>query len=520
MNNTVKKRKVARSEEVINNCLHAIRNGMAIKTACRRYDIPRSTIKFRLSKRYKHQTRPGAAPVLDQADELELVGWMNKMARKGYPVTKYRIMNRVSLYLEEHPEKNRFKTGKPSDRWYSCFIDRYRSELSIQKSKSGTRASANVTKSDIRKWFNEVLGILHEEEIADILTDPRRILNGDEACFYLHPTIDKVIARRCKRNVHKIEQGSAKENITVMLTCSADDLMFPPMVVLPYKKIPMKVTKEVPAEWGLSKTDSGWIHKECFMKYIKRILHPQLVKADLLPVVYFVDGHTSNTPWEIAEECSKLGIILVCMYANCTKVCQPLEAAVFKSLEMAWLNVMNGWKFSNPKLHVKTEHFLSLLKNAMESVDDRIVRDGFEACGLFPFDINSVDFSECLADNYFDADQNDSPETEDYYEMDDTTISHSKTFPVSHADAKEVLDMMGLSRRIRYRNENDMDFISEEDQILAKVYSMLKTLDAENEMIGGHFLDDQAMVEEAIYESDVEEKLKIEFVPMDASYEA
>ncbi|XP_053696273.1 uncharacterized protein LOC128743676 [Sabethes cyaneus] len=264
MQNTTKPCRVARSEEAINECLQEIRNGVAIKTACRRFGIPRSTIKFRLSNQYKHQLRPGAAPALDHADELELVEWVKKMARKGYPVTKYRIMNRVTLYLKEHPEKNRFKKGKPSDQWFRSFLNRHRSELSVRKPESVAKASANVTESDIRKWFKEVSGILHEEEINDILSDPRRILNGDEACFYLDPSIDKVLARRGERNVYKIDHGPAKKNITVMFTCSADGVMFPPMVVLPYKKIPLEVTKSVPAEWGLGKTDSGWMNKECF----------------------------------------------------------------------------------------------------------------------------------------------------------------------------------------------------------------------------------------------------------------
>ncbi|XP_058817166.1 uncharacterized protein LOC131680472 [Topomyia yanbarensis] len=454
MDNAAKKRRVPHSEEVIKRCLDAISNGTAIKTACRLHGIPRSTIKFRLSKHYKHQPRPGPAPALNQADELEL------------------------------PE-------------------------------SVTKASANVTESDIRKWFKEVLGILHEEKVADILSDPRRILNGDEACFYLDPMINKVIARRGERNVYKVDQGPAKKNITVMFTCSADGVMFPPMIVLPYKKIPMEVTKSVPAEWGLGKTDNGWMNKECFLKYIKHILHPQLVKANLLPVIYFVDGHSSHTPWETAEECSKLGIILICLYANCTRILQPLDVAVFKPLKTAWLKVTDDWKISNPNQHVKTENFSCLLEKAMESIDDRIIGNGFKACGLFPFDENSVDYSKCLARNSSNIDQNN-PQHGNCHEMNVSAVSSSKTFPVSHADAQEVLDMMGRSRRIRYREGNDMYSMSEEDQILAKVYNIFKPMDVvENQTIEEHFIEDQSMTEERTSEMHVEEDFQFEFVKID-----
>lgn len=378
-------------------------------------------------------------------------------------------------------------------------MNRYRSELSVRKPEGVTKASANVTESDIRKWFKEVSEILREEEVADILSDPRRILNGDEACFYLDPTIDKVIARRGERNVYKIDQGPAKKNITVMFTCSAEGVMFPPMVLLPYKKIPLEVTKSVPADWGLGKTDSGWMNKESFLKYVKYVLHPQLVQAKVLPVIYFLDGHSSHTPWETAEECAKLGIILVCLYANCTRILQPLDVAVFKPLKTAWLKVVDDWKLTNPKQHIKTENFSALLQKAMESVDGRIIRNGFQACGLYPFDADNVDYTKCLAHTRSNPEQNGS-QMENDNEFHDVAVSHPvsrpKTFPVIQSDAKEVLDMMGPSRRTRYRKGSDMNFISEEDKILAKVYNMLKPMDTEAEMVEEYLIDDQNMPEE------------------------
>jgi hypothetical protein len=43
------------------------------------------------------------------------------------------------------------------------------------------------------------------------------------------------------KNVHCIEKGSTKENITVMFTFSADVKTYCPVIVYPYKRIPEKI---------------------------------------------------------------------------------------------------------------------------------------------------------------------------------------------------------------------------------------------------------------------------------------
>lgn len=388
------------------------------------------------------------------------------------------------------------------DQWFRSFLHRYRSELSVRKPESVTKASANVTEADIRKWFREVLELLREDELEDILSDPKRMLNGDETSFYLDPTVDKVIAMRGERNVYKVDQGQAKKNITVMFTCSADGKIFPPMVVLPYKKIPLDVTQSVPSEWGVGKTDSGWMNKECFLKYIVKILHPQLAEENLLPVIYFVDGHSSHTAWETAEEAAKLGIILVCLYPNCTRILQPLDVSVFKPLKTSWLKVVDDWKLKYPKQPIKSQNFSPLLQKAMESINDRIVQNGFKTCGLYPFDENNVDYSKCLArnSNYRPtAEIVDDPNESHTAEERGTIENNLKTFAVLRSDAEKVLEMMGPFRRARYRQGNE-DFTSEDDEILAKVYDILKPIDTEDLMFEEYLIETEGDASGAVVE--------------------
>lgn len=102
------------SEADVNRCLREIRQGISVRKACLRNRVPRSTIKFRMGTKCKKQGRTGPPAALESADDKELVERIKKMARKGFPVTRYRLLNRVTSFIEKNPEKGCFKTGKPS----------------------------------------------------------------------------------------------------------------------------------------------------------------------------------------------------------------------------------------------------------------------------------------------------------------------------------------------------------------------------------------------------------------------
>ncbi|XP_058450305.1 LOW QUALITY PROTEIN: tigger transposable element-derived protein 6-like [Malaya genurostris] len=505
------------TEEGVQKCLSEIRSGISIRSACIRFGIPRSTIKFRMSKNYKQQIRSGPPTALRSEQETELVNWILKMARKGFPVTKYRLINSVMNYLEHNPNMNVFKNGKPSSAWFNSFMSRHK-VLSIRKPESVTKASANVTELDIRNWFKEVLTVLEEEGLSEVLMSAGSVLNGDESSFYLDPSIDKVISRRGEKN-YIVDQGPTKKNITVMFTCAADGKMFPPMVVLPYKKIPTDITRSVPADWGLAKTDSGWMTRSCFLKYIKFILQPQLAKENALPAIYFIDDHSSHTAWETAEECRKMGIHLVYLYANCTRILQPLDVAVFKPMKGSWLKVVDDWKCLNPNKYLKTENFAPLLAKAIKSVESKIIQNGFKACGLYPFNENNIDYSKCLANSLPVGENFENKGT-------DTRQITSLTFPIVRSKAVEILTLIGPDRISLYKRNNPDDFPSDEDKILARVYKLLEPLDSSSNMnIPGSnttkmHIEPNMHIAEFVNMDNVESVTEVEYLDKQESYES
>jgi hypothetical protein len=261
-----------------------------------------------------------------------------------------------------------------------------------------TRASALVSKEHIHSWFDKVGLYLIENQFQHILGDPTRVYNGDETMVFLHPETREVLAMKGARDVYEIEHACAKLNITTMFTFAADGKVVPPMIVYPYVRIPLEIQESVPADWGIGRSEKGWMTSELFTDYVENIFVPFLQNNEIqLPVIYFVDGHGSHLTYEVSECCKKNQIILICLFPNATRIMQPADVAAFKPLKTNWSKLVDDWRAKNPGCILTTKNVAPLLKEAVKIFENKsIIINGFRACGLFPFDKDGINYDKCL----------------------------------------------------------------------------------------------------------------------------
>lgn len=214
---------------------------------------------------------------------------------------------------------------------------RRHSELTFRTPESVISASAKVSEADIRKWFGTVFDYLIEHDLIDALYDPSRILNGDETGFVMNSSPKKVLATKGAKNVPIVDTQNGKQNVTVLFSFSADGKVIPPDVILPYKRLSREIVQSFPPDWGLGTSETGWMNSSNFTLYIKKVLYPSLVKRNVkFPVLYFVDGHKSHTALEAADACAELGIVLIALYPNATRILQPADVSIFRPLKNSW----------------------------------------------------------------------------------------------------------------------------------------------------------------------------------------
>jgi hypothetical protein len=93
----------------------------------------------------------------------------------------------------------------------------------------------------------------------DILQDSTRILNGDKPSFHFCPKAGKVLKCKGDKNGYEIDRGLAKASVTDILAFSGSGMMCPPMLICPYKTIPLEITKRVPDDWGVGHSTAEWM---------------------------------------------------------------------------------------------------------------------------------------------------------------------------------------------------------------------------------------------------------------------
>lgn len=177
------------------------------------------------------------------------------------------------------------------------------------------RARGSLTQSSIRQWFAESRANLGND--ADILEDPARIFNMDESGFQLSPKSNLVIGER-GRTLYNESSRSSKEPITTLFTVSAKGTF----AIYKYARLPKRILDTAPLFWGIGKSKNGWMTSESFFEYISNVFLPYLKDEKVqLPVIVFLDGHSSHLSLELSEFCSNNQILLVALYPNAAVRC-------------------------------------------------------------------------------------------------------------------------------------------------------------------------------------------------------
>ncbi|KAJ8926254.1 hypothetical protein NQ314_021375 [Rhamnusium bicolor] len=312
-------KKLQYSEQDLQNALLAVENGLSYNKASKSFKIPKTTLIYKYQGKTPMPRKMGPSIILTAEEENLLVNWLFHMCDRGFPATKDTLLDSIQLLMKNLKRENPFTNNRPGRRWYELFQNRH-PELTVRVSQSLSRARASVTEGAIRNWFSEAKAYLDLQKYFDISNDSNRVFNCDESAFFLSPKESKVLVRKGEDAVYNFINNDEKECLTALIMCNTAGQLPPPMVVYSYKRIPQKVVEQVPKEWGVGRTENGWMTGESFYEYITNIFYSWLVENKVeLPIILFVDGHTSHLTMALSEFCSKKGIILVFLFPNSTQ---------------------------------------------------------------------------------------------------------------------------------------------------------------------------------------------------------
>ena len=380
------------SKEDMQNVLASVNAGMSVKAASEKYKVPRSTLTARKDGKYADK-KPGPATILSNYGESILEHWILDRSRIAVPVTKEQLLNSVREMVS--CRDNPFNNNKPGRNWYRGFMNRHR-QLSVRVFENLTYSRAKVSENNIRGRFNEINNYLTLNNIKDLA--PTRIFNADETALLLNPKNNTAIVKKGSKVVYNRVNNNEKESITTLITGNAAGQIAPSLMLFQYQRIPGYITRKFPKGWGIGISNNGWMTGQNFFEYIANILHPRLIQMNIeLPITLYIDGHASHLTQPLTMFCMEHKIILITLHPNCTHILQPLDVSVFKPLKSEYVKVAEKYKIENNQLSVQKEDIANLSYKTLNNLNVKdIFRNGFQRCGLCPFNVNAVDYSKVI----------------------------------------------------------------------------------------------------------------------------
>ncbi len=206
----------------------AVENGMSIRKASELHGVPRSTLHDHVSGKVTSLCKPGPQPYLSTSKEEELVVFLLKCAKMGYPHTRQQILAIVQQILD-----HKGVAGSVTNGWWERFRKRNPSlTLRTAVPLSYVRAIAQ-DQFVIKRYYDLLEDTLVEH---DLLNDPIRIFNCDETGLPLSPKPLKVICEVGTKNLSCIT-GDTKSQVSVLVCTSAAEYVLPPYVIFDRKTV-------------------------------------------------------------------------------------------------------------------------------------------------------------------------------------------------------------------------------------------------------------------------------------------
>lgn len=187
-----------------------------------------------------------------------------------------------------------------------------------------------------------------------------------------------------------------------MYCCSAAGELLPPMTV--YKSISGNFydTWATGAPLGsvFSANKSGWFNMKEFETFFEKVflkhLEGRIPKEEVK--VLIGDNLGAHLSLTVMELCKEHHVRFIFLPSNSTHLTQPLDVAVFGPMKKQWRVELNKYKeycldHNIRNVTIPKDKFGGLLQGmqANNQINNAAnIRAGFEACGIFPLDMDKV----------------------------------------------------------------------------------------------------------------------------------
>ena len=371
----------------------------------------------------KSKKRYGGPPTaLSHEEEKEIVQCCVVLQEMGFPVDRTSLTSVVSDYIKATGKASAFTYDSPGPDWFSQFMRRWKTVLSLRKPQHLTRKRAKALTSDrVGKWMEFVEQAYRKLDFFKLSRKElsSRLWNCDETAFATASSSKRVLGRRGTKSVYETMAGSGRELITVHWCGNANDDQIPPYILYKAQHLYSIWTLNGLSQALYGVSSSGWMEKPNFHSWFVKGFLPQLRKLKLIPqvhkvgqaskdpvsnessqetdscnpgVVLFFDGHySSHINLEVIRAAKRNNVTLMTLPPNTTHALQPLDVGVFSPMKKGWQKILTQHRRSTHGRGVDKTLFPKLIKRLTDTTMKKShFLNAFRGAGLYPQPIINV----------------------------------------------------------------------------------------------------------------------------------
>ena len=157
--------------------------GITIRKAAEMYQIPRSTLHDHLTGKLEHGSLPGPKRYLTMEEEEEIVSFLIRCAKIGYPHTRHQVMGLVQEIISSKGIQTVL-----SDGWWERFKKRH---PSITLREAASLSYARAMASD-RECLESYFDLLEDHAMKCLMIHQDYSIVTKQACHYV-PLLQKLL---------------------------------------------------------------------------------------------------------------------------------------------------------------------------------------------------------------------------------------------------------------------------------------------------------------------------------------
>ena len=351
------------------------------------YDIPRNTIKRRISGVPPQRGSISKNRLLIPTEEESLVQWVLSLDRRGMPPRIAVVRDMAQLLLTKRGGSN--TPSQVGIHWVQRFINRH-NELKSKYSRKHDYQRAQTEDPDlIRKWFKHV-----QNTIAEYGIHNDDIYNFDETGFQMDViSTAKVVTSSDRAGKPRIIQPGNLEWVSIIETINANGISIPPLIILNAKMHQQSWYKDnyVPDNWSIAVSDTGWTNDQIGFTWLQRVfdIYTKRCAVGRYRLLIF-DGHGSHVTPEFDNYCRENGIVVLCMPLHSSHILQPLDVGCFSVLKQLYGQQVEQLMATGIN-HIDKRDFLRIYQQIRpKALHSTNIRSSFAATGLVPYNPSRV----------------------------------------------------------------------------------------------------------------------------------